>query len=114
MKELKTDSLFRVMRIIVFYDLPTTTKADISISSKFRTELLKRGFLMLQESIYIKQCLNHDWVNRTMISLEGIVPKKGDVRILKITEKQYEEIVILSGKKSLKEQYNNFNSLVVI
>lgn len=57
---MKTESLFKQMRILLFYDLPTVTKADRAIFAKFRKNLLKLGFLMIQESIYVKHCFNRD------------------------------------------------------
>ena len=39
----------RVMRVIVFFDLPITTIQGIRAYTKFRRFLLKDGFIMMQE-----------------------------------------------------------------
>ncbi len=102
------------MKIIIFYDLPTLTKTDRSNFSKFRTNLEKLGFIMMQESVYIKHAYNYDWVNRTRIKLNKILPPKGDIRVLVITNKQYEGIEIIRGGKSLQELVLKDNDIIVI
>ncbi len=111
---MKTKSPYRQMKMIVFYDLPTLTKLDRSNSSKFRINLEKLGFVMMQESIYIKHAYNHDWINRTRIRLNKLLPPKGDIRILVITNKQYEGIEIIRGGKSLQELVLKDNDLIII
>ena len=39
---------YRYMRIIIFFDLPTTTSADLREYRNFRKEIIKLGFMMLQ------------------------------------------------------------------
>ncbi len=69
---------------------------------------------MVQETIYIKHAYNHDWVNRTRIRLNKLLPPKGDIRILVITNKQYEGIEIIRGGKSLQELVLKDNDLIII
>ncbi len=111
---MKTKSPYRQMKIIVFYDLPTITKQDRINFSKFRVNLEKLGFVMMQESIYIKHAYNHDWVNRTRLKLKKVLPPKGDIRVLVITNKQYEGIEIIRGGKSLQELVLKDNDVIVI
>ncbi len=111
---MKFKSSYRQMKIILFYDLPTTTKMDRINFSKFRTNLEKLGFIMMQESVYIKHAYNHDWVNRVKIKINNILPPEGDIRILTITNKQYETIEIVKGGKSLQEIVLNDNELTII
>ena len=44
------------MRILVFFDLPVTTGEERRAYTKFRKFLIKDGFLMLQESVYLLMC----------------------------------------------------------
>ena len=46
------------MRVIVFFDLPTESLDDRREYRKFRKFLVKKGFLMMQESVYSKIALN--------------------------------------------------------
>ena len=93
---MNTNSLFRQMRILLFYDLPTTSKLFQSMHNRFRNKIKSLGFFMLQESVYVKHCLNFDKVQSTMLLLEKLTPKNGDVRVIVITEHQYaEELVVI-------------------
>ena len=86
------------MKIIVFFDLPVTKKSDRKVASQFRQFLLKDGYDMMQFSIYTRICIGIDGVNKHVNRLENIKPKKGNVRVLTVTDKQYGNIKILVGK----------------
>ena len=49
---------YRYMRVMVFFDLPTESLDDKREYRKFRKYLIKKGFMMLQESVYCKLALN--------------------------------------------------------
>ena len=49
-------SEYRIMWILVFFDLPTETKKERKAASDFRNKLQKDGFTMFQFSIYIRHC----------------------------------------------------------
>lgn len=51
-KFLSRFSEFRVMWILVFFDLPTQTKKDKKVYQSFRDKLIRDGFVMFQFSIY--------------------------------------------------------------
>ena len=53
----------RVMRTIVFFDLPNVYMKDKRNYLLFRKYLLSEGFIMLQESVYSKIVLNSEQVN---------------------------------------------------
>ncbi len=48
----------RVMRTLVFFDLPNVYARDKRNYVLFRRFLINEGFIMLQESVYSKICLN--------------------------------------------------------
>ncbi|BDV03523.1 MAG: hypothetical protein HPPSJP_2440 [Candidatus Hepatoplasma scabrum] len=102
------------MNILLFYDLPTITKVDQKAMNKFRNDITKLGFIMIQESVYMKHCYNYDWVNRTKLKIKEILPQKGDIRIIIVTNKQYNEIEILKGRKSLQESYTNDEDFLIL
>ena len=86
------------MRVIVFFDLPTTTLADKREYSRFRKHLLKSGFLMMQESVYCKLALNQTVSNAIISNVKKNKPLDGLVQVLAITEKQFSRIEIITGK----------------
>lgn len=45
---------YRVMRVIVFFDLPMKTANERKIYAEFRKNLIREGFLMIQESVYVR------------------------------------------------------------
>ena len=49
----------RVVRTIVFFDLPNVYLKDKKNYIKFRKYLLSEGFIMMQESVYSKIVLNN-------------------------------------------------------
>ena len=48
----------RIMRSIVFFDLPNIYAADRKNYNKFRRFLINNGFIMVQESVYSKLVMN--------------------------------------------------------
>lgn len=90
---------YRYMRIIVFFDLPSTTYLDQREYNKFHKFLIKSGYTMMQKSVYIKLALNMSIVKSEKLKLEKNKPKKGIVQVLIITEKQFSQIDYIVGKK---------------
>ena len=73
---------YRFMRVIVFFDLPTLTLEDKKEYRNFRKFLLKRGFAMMQESVYSKLALNTTVANGIVASVKEHKPKDGLVQML--------------------------------
>ena len=93
----------RFMRILVLFDLPTKTKNDKRNYTGFRKNLIRMGFDMLQYSVYCRVTRNHDDASKYVFLVKSILPPRGSVRLLMITEKQYESMIIMLGKKSPSE-----------
>ena len=89
---------FRFMRMIIFFDLPTVTKTDIREYTHFVKGIKKMGFVMYQESVYTKLCLNESIVNSTQKEIKKTLPKDGFVSLLTLTEQQFNSIVNLIGE----------------
>jgi CRISPR-associated protein Cas2 len=86
------------MRIIVFFDLPVKTKRERTAATRFRNFLLNDGYYMVQYSVYARICNGMDAVNKHKTRIKDNLPDNGAIRLLVITEKQYESIDILLGK----------------
>lgn len=102
----------RFMRIIVFFDLPVENATQRKAYSKFRKHLITSGFLMMQESVYIKLCLNNSVVESSMKSLKKNKPRQGLVQALTITERQFASMEYLVGEK--KTDYLDSDERLVI
>ena len=86
------------MRIVLFFDLPTLTEKNRKEYSRFRKFLIKSGFMMLQESVYVKLALNSTTMNTLINNLEKNKPNEGLVQLLLVTEKQYSKLYMLLGE----------------
>lgn len=89
------------MRILVFFDLPTETSKDRKVYSKFRKFLIKEGFVMMQESVYVKLVLNNSVTNAVREKIEKNKPSKGLVQLLVITEKQFNSMEYIVRRKRI-------------
>lgn len=97
----------RFMRIVVMFDLPTDTKPARKIYSEFRRYLINAGYDMLQYSVYSRICPNRDAADEHVRRLQVNAPKKGAVRVILITNKQFAEAVIVTGQKKAQEKRVN-------
>ena len=94
----------RFMRLMVFFDLPTVTKADKRAYVVFRRFLLQDGYDMLQWSVYARIVNGMDDIIKHQKRLSANLPRKGSVRCMKVSEKQYAGMDILVGTQSVQEE----------
>lgn len=92
----------RLMRTIVFFDLPNIYSKDKRAYLLFRKYLLKEGFIMLQESVYSKITLNSQQSQLLLSRVRKNASKKGIIQVLTITEKQYSQIEYIIGQPNTK------------
>ena len=86
------------MRVIVFFDLPVLTKADMRNYRKFRKYLISQGFVMMQKSVYSKITLNGSSPKTVISNVKKNKPPTGVVQILTVTEKQFQSIEYILGQ----------------
>jgi CRISPR-associated protein, Cas2 family len=90
---------YRVLWILVFFDLPTETKKDRKAHSKFRKEIMQDGFVMFQFSIYLRHCNSRENADVHMRRVKRLLPEKGHIGILTITDRQFGDIELFIGKE---------------
>ena len=95
-------SEYRVMWILVLFDLPTETKKDKKAYAEFRKNLQKDGFTMFQFSIYIRHCASSENADVHVKRVKSFLPEFGSVGIICITDKQFGNIELFYGKKGCK------------
>ena len=93
---------YRVMWIMVMYDLPTFTKKDRKIAADFRKKIIQDGFTMFQFSSYIRHCASMENAQVHLKRVKQIVPEKGTIGIISFTDKQFENMEIFYGTKAEK------------
>ena len=103
----------RLMRILVFFDLPVKTKAQRSAAAKFRNFLMHDGYHMLQLSVYARICNGADSVAAHRARLYAALPPRGAIRMLVITEKQYSHIEILLGTGTVYDEPQQMEQLMI-
>ena len=86
------------MWLFVLFDLPVDTAAARRAYAQFRKFLLKDGFLQLQYSVYGRVCAREEAMEVHTKRTEARVPDDGEVRLLCITDKQFEKQRIFWGK----------------
>jgi CRISPR-associated protein Cas2 len=92
-------SEYRIMWILVFFDLPTETKKDKKAYADFRKRLQNDGFTMFQFSIYIRHCNSRENADVHIKRIKSILPPIGQVGILCITDKQFGNIELFVSQK---------------
>ena len=80
---------YRVMWVLVFFDLPTDTKKDRKNYAQFRKNIMKDGFTMFQFSIYTRCCPSRENADVHIKRVKSFLPPKGYIGILCITDKQF-------------------------
>lgn len=101
------------MRVVVMFDLPTETSAQRRHYRWFRKYLIDDGFVMMQESIYTKICINQHAVDQVQAKLEKNKPPEGIVQVMSVTERQFASIKIITG--DLDDTYiQNEERLIVL
>lgn len=90
---------YRIMWLFVFFDLPVETKKERKAATDFRKNLLKDGFAMLQFSVYTRHCASDESAQVHLKRVKKWIPDKGQVSILKVTDKQYSDIINFWGIK---------------
>src|SRR3984957_20949697 len=104
---------YRLMWLMVIFDLPVGTKRERRAATRFRNFLLDQGFIMSQFSVYMRFCGGKDQAEAYTRRIERALPKTGLVQILGFTDKQYEGIVSFDGRtreppKENPQQYAMF------
>ncbi|MFI4859347.1 MAG: CRISPR-associated endonuclease Cas2 [Phycisphaerales bacterium JB063] len=87
------------MWVLTMFDLPTDTKRAKKAYAQFRKKLLKDGFAMMQYSVYVRHCASQENAEVHIQRVEKALPADGEVRIITITDRQYERMRCFWGKK---------------
>ncbi len=103
-----------MVKLLCIFDLPMDLPEQQRQYRFFRKSLIKNGFTMLQYSVYVRTCPNKEYAKRLIPKLEEFSPVGGNIRIISITEKQYDDMVLILGRKTSNEKKISNNRLVSI
>lgn len=92
---------WNTMWVIVLFDLPADSKKARQQYTRFRKHLLNDGFSMMQYSVYMRHSSSDENAIVHTQRVKRWLPPDGEVRIVKITDKQFEKIEVFYGKKRM-------------
>ena len=92
-------SEYRIMWVLVFFDLPTDTKKYKKAYADFRKNLQRDGFSMFQFSLYIRHCASMENAEVHIKRVKSFLPEFGKVGIMCVTDKQFSSIELFYGQK---------------
>lgn len=90
----------RYMRVLLFFDLPVETESQRRDYRVFRKNLIKDGFIMLQNSVYAKMALNPSAARMVRDRVEKFKPSEGIIQVLIVTENQFASMEYILGASS--------------
>lgn len=90
---------YRCMWVVVLFDLPVDTKKARRNYARFRKSLIQDGFVMMQFSVYGRHCPSEENATVHVQRVEASIPPDGEVRVLTITDKQFERMRVFWGKR---------------
>jgi CRISPR-associated protein Cas2 len=93
-------SEYRIMWVLVLFDLPTETKKEKKAYTTFRKKLIDDGFTMFQFSIYLRHCPSRENAEVHIKRVKNMLPELGQVGILCITDKQFGQMELFQCKKA--------------
>lgn len=82
------------------FDLPVETQKHRRAYNRFRRELLKDGFVMLQLSVYARYCASEEASQIHRKRVRDALPEEGNVRVVTLTDHQFGKMELYVGKKA--------------
>ena len=74
-------SEYRIMWVLVLFDLPTETKKEKKAYTDFRKKLVTDGFTMFQFSIYLRHCPSRENAEVHIKRVKAFLPEAGQVGV---------------------------------
>lgn len=90
---------YRCMWVVAMFDLPVDTRAARKAYARFRKAIMADGFAQMQYSVYIRHCASEENADVHISRVQAALPDDGEVRVLTITDKQFERMRVFWGKR---------------
>lgn len=97
-------SKYRMAWVLVFFDLPVGTPEERKAAANFRKDLLKEGYIMVQFSVYARPCGSADRVETQVRRLKPLIPAKGEVRSLIISDAQWGRMLVMRSRQKVESE----------
>lgn len=83
--------------ILLLFDIPNKTKEEQRGYRRFRKAILKKGYILIQESVYAKLISNTITAGTEAKELKIIAPKGSSVAVLPLTITEFSKMKCISG-----------------
>lgn len=88
------------MWVFVSFDLPVQSDREKREYTRFRTRLLKDGFVMQQYSLYIRHTGSREQAEVHMERVRKALPRAGKVMMYMITDRQWGMVETFFGQRA--------------
>ena len=82
--------------------------------SKLRKFLAKDGYIRIAPEVYMRVVQNRKASEKHYRRIQEFAPKTGTVRLLRLTEKQYQNIYMVTGEMDYQEKTVGANCHIII
>lgn len=89
---------YRLMWMMVMFDLPVKEPDERAAATAFRNFLLDEGFEMSQYSVYFRFMGERERCRPVIRRVRACVPANGKVSILQFTDRQFGEIISIQDR----------------
>ena len=90
---------YKAMWLFAMFDLPVDKPELRHEYAKFRAALRRQGFTMLQYSVYVHYTASDETEETLRRRVQAALPSHGQVRVISVTDRQFEKMEIYVGKK---------------
>ncbi len=97
---------YRLMWVLVMFDLPVETSEQRKAANGFRKHLLDIGFERCQYSVYLRFVEGRDQADTMTRRVQAGLPGGGKVYVLFFTDKQYAGIIRFENRRRRKPLKN--------
>ncbi len=93
---------YRLMWMVVMFDLPVASAADRKCYAEFRNMLLDNGFSMSQFSVYCRFCGAREYAQKYVRLIKANAPPDGNIIILFFTDKQFAQSIQIIKRERVR------------
>lgn len=101
------------MRLIAILS-PTDKWGTKTEYTRLRKFLLKDGYIRIAPEVFMRVVQNRKTSEKHYRRIDGVAPKTGVVRLLRLTEKQYNNIYMVTGEHDYQENAVGVNCHIMI
>ena len=91
------------IRIVAMVDMPEATRHERKEKRVFREWLFADGFSALQEGVYTRTANGYNHAAAHLVRLRAHAPDTGIVRVFTLTEAQFQEAELVTGREGTQE-----------